>query len=275
MICGILCMSMMFCACTKHDGQAQNNTMTESSGTIEDGAGVSENVSEATEGDLVTETQEETMSEVITPEVPSEDVVTPSEEPTPEPAPEPEPEPEPAPAPVPEPTPEPTPEPEPPKREIITAAADMFNTFSVYGMDGETYTEEMFSKADLNVVILTTVWCGYCDMELPALQRVMEAYTGRNVQFFNLFCDPKTWGDIELGQEYYQEKASVVTFPSLIYNSSIEDGFMASNTSYPKTLYLDSQGNLVDMVNGAAASYGEDYAVQVHSSIIEKLLSEL
>ena len=275
-ILSILCvvlMSLMLCACMNKDDEMEHVGETTSSEVEYASQEMSEDATtetqsteeQATEEATVTEEQSsETLSSEETSTTTETDITVPETSEVPSEAPSETPSQSET---VQTPTPAPA-----PQREILIAAADMFNTFSVSGIDGATYTEAVFAQADLNVVILTTTYCGYCDMELPALQRVMEAYSGRSVQFFNIFCDEKMW-DMDLGTEHYQEKIAGITFPSLIYNSSIGDGYMATNTAYPKTLYLDSQGNLLDQVTGAAASCGEDYAVGVHSSIIEDLLS--
>ncbi len=150
------------------------------------------------------------------------------------------------------------------------ASNGAFKQFSVSSLDGKTYTEDIFTKADLNVVIIWTTWCSYCKLEMPVLQTVMEKYSGESIQFFNLVCDVGTTAS-EDNAKYYMDTLGI-TYPCLIYNDSMSDGFMEELTGYPTTLYLDSEGNLLYKVPGSYAYYGDEYAINAHSSIIESLL---
>ncbi len=150
------------------------------------------------------------------------------------------------------------------------ASNGAFKTFSVSSLDGKTYTEDIFTKADLNVVIIWTTWCGYCKLEMPVLQTVMEKYSGESIQFFNLVCDVGTYAT-EDNAQYYMDTLGI-TYPCLIYNDSMSDGFMEELTGYPTTLYLDSEGNLLYKVPGSYAYNGDEYAISAHSSIIDYLL---
>lgn len=139
--------------------------------------------------------------------------------------------------------------------------------FKVTSLDGEEYTQEIFSKADVNVVILWTTWCGYCKLEMPALQRVMESHSGQSVQFFNIVMNAET--------DYYKSYAQDlinqmgITFPCLIYNDTMSDGYVESISGYPTTLYLNRKGELMHKIVGSYAANGEDYAVDVHNQYLD------
>lgn len=153
----------------------------------------------------------------------------------------------------------------------IAATADkVFNTFSVQDLDGKTYTQDTFANAKINIVILSATWCGPCHAELPALESVMKAHSGKSVQFFNIICSG-LGGSIE----GYKQTYSAITFPTLLCNESIADGYIASMNSYPRILYLDSEGNMLFEVKGSpASSYGVDYAVNYHTNLIKRFLDE-
>lgn len=149
----------------------------------------------------------------------------------------------------------------------ISAKDGALKEFSVTSLDGTTYTEEIFTKADVNVVIFWTTWCGYCKMEMPALQKVMEKYSGQSIQFFNVVLNAET--------DYYKSQAQDllnqlgVTYPCLVYNDSMSDGYVSGITGYPRTIYLNREGKLMLEISGAYAGNGEDYAVECHSYYVD------
>lgn len=108
-------------------------------------------------------------------------------------------------------------------------------------------------------------------MEETALQKVMEKYSGQSIQFFSLVCDVGTYATEDGAKQLLADKG--VTFPCMIYNDSISDGYMESLTGYPKTLYLNKNGQIMYEVGGAYAGYGEDYAVECHSYYVDWFLA--
>lgn len=149
----------------------------------------------------------------------------------------------------------------------INAKDGALKEFSVTSLDGTTYTEKIFTKADVNVVIFWTTWCGYCKMEMPALQKVMEKYSGQSVQFFSVVLNAET--------DYYKSQAQEllnqlgVTYPCLVYNDSMSDGYVSGITGYPRTVYLNREGKLMLEIAGAYAGNGEDCAVESHSYYVD------
>lgn len=154
---------------------------------------------------------------------------------------------------------------------LVTAKNGALKEFSVTSLDGKTYTQDVFTKADVNVVILWTTWCGYCKLEMPVLQQVMEKYSGQSVQFFSVCKDAVS--------DYYKSYAGElidkmgVTFPCLAYNDSMSDGYVESIAGYPTTLYLNSQGEIMFEVVGSYAARGDEYGVNAHSSYLEFCLN--
>ena len=152
-----------------------------------------------------------------------------------------------------------------------SAVSGAFKAFSVQTLDGYTLTQDIFSRADVNVVIIWTTWCGYCKLEMPALQKVMEKYAGESIQFFSLVCDVGTYASED--DAMYLIKQMGVTFPCMIYNDSMSDGYMEGLSSYPKTLYINRDGQIMYEVGGAYAGYGEDYAIECHSQYVDYFLA--
>ncbi len=134
----------------------------------------------------------------------------------------------------------------------------------------KTVTQDVFSKADVNIVIIWTTWCGYCKLEMPALQEVMETHSGESVQFFNIVMDVGTYATKETAQSLMDQMQ--VTFPCLIYNDSMSDGYIETVSGYPTTLYLNREGKLMYEISGSYAANGHDYAVEVHTYYLDYFL---
>ena len=153
--------------------------------------------------------------------------------------------------------------------QVETSGA--FKSFSVNTLDGQTLTQEVFGKADVNVVIIWTTWCGYCKLEMPALQKVMEKYSGQSVQFFSIVGDVGTYATEEDVQYWIDQMQ--VTYPCMLYNDSLSDGYMESISGYPTTLYLNRNGEIMMEFPGAYAANGEDYAIDAHSYYLDYCLA--
>lgn len=153
----------------------------------------------------------------------------------------------------------------------MSADNGVLKTFSVMSLDGNTYTQDAFTKADVNVVIFWTTWCGYCKMEIPVLEKLHTELNGKSIQFFNVCLNAEG--------EYYQNKAKTlieemgITYPSLIYNDSMSDGYVSEITGYPRTVYLNRKGEIMFEIGGAYAGYGEDYALGIHRDYAEYCLT--
>lgn len=164
-------------------------------------------------------------------------------------------------------TEQPTTQPKP----AVSADNGVLKTFSVMSLDGNTYTQDVFTKADVNVVIFWTTWCGYCKMEMPVLEKLHLELEGRSIQFFNVCLNAEG--------EYYQSQAQTlieemgITYPSLIYNDSMSDGYVSEITGYPRTVYFNRKGEIMFEIGGAYAGYGEDYALGIHRDYAEYCLT--
>ena len=156
-------------------------------------------------------------------------------------------------------------------KPVVSADNGVLKTFSVMSLDGKTYTQDVFTKADVNVVIFWTTWCGYCKMEMPVLEKLHTELNGRSIQFFNV-C-------LNADGEYYRNQAKTlieemgITYPSLIYNDSMSDGYVSEITGYPRTVYLNRRGEIMFEIGGAYAGYGEDYALGMHRDYAEYCLT--
>ena len=151
---------------------------------------------------------------------------------------------------------------QPATKPAVSADNGALKTFSVTGIDGKTYTQEVFTNADVNVVIFWTTWCGYCKMEMPVLETLMNELEGKSIQFFNVVLNAET--------DYYREQVKTlleaigVTYPCLVYNDSMSDGYVSEITGYPRTIYLNRKGEIMFEIAGAYAANGDDYALNIH-----------
>ncbi len=149
----------------------------------------------------------------------------------------------------------------------ISAKNGALKEFNVTTLDGVSYNQDVFTKADVNVVIFWTTWCGYCKLEMPALQTLMENYSGQSVQFFSVAIDAQSDYYISYAKDLINQMG--ITFPCLAYNDSMSDGYIETISGYPRTVYLNRYGEVMFEIPGSYAANGEDYAVRMHSSYLD------
>ena len=139
-----------------------------------------------------------------------------------------------APTPTPEPTPVPT---EPPKPDIPPFSSKAINT-------GQTYDNSIFASCRLTMVNVWATTCGPCIQEMPEIQELADNYAGRGLKVLSVLADSETPGKIQEALGYINEMGFKV--PVIRYNKSTAAAFPAG--SYPYTYFIDSNGNILKIV---------------------------
>lgn len=115
-------------------------------------------------------------------------------------------------------------------------------TFSAQTLDGETVTEEYFSRYDLVMVNVWASWCGPCRSELSELGQLYKNLPA-NVGFLSVTVDDP--GDLAAAKALLEENGCA--FPCLDGQGSpgLMTGFLRKVSAIPTTLFFDSRGNQV------------------------------
>ena len=145
--------------------------------------------------------------------------------------------------------------------------------FESAGIDGETYTEDVFSKYDLTLVNIFTTWCSPCVNEIPELEKLYQELKDQGVGVTGVVLDT---ADSEGNQdeqaikkaELLQEKTKA-TYPFLIPDKNMMNGRLQGISAFPETFFVDKNGNIV------GETYSGSHTLEEWKEIVEKELSAI
>lgn len=142
--------------------------------------------------------------------------------------------------------------------------------FESTGIDGETYTQDVFSKYDLTLVNVFTTWCSPCVKEIPELEKLYEEMKEKGVGVVGVVLD--TIGDDGKQSDESIEKAKVLqkktkaSYPFLIPDSTMMNGRLNGVSAFPETFFVDKNGNIV------GETYTGSHDLDEWKEIVEKEL---
>ncbi len=75
------------------------------------------------------------------------------------------------------------------ENETDAPEAESVGEFSMQDIEGETYTQEMFSDYDLTMVNVFTTWCTPCVNEIPDLEKLKNEMADQGVNVVGIVLD--------------------------------------------------------------------------------------
>ena len=144
--------------------------------------------------------------------------------------------------------------------------AENVGTFETADINGNTYTESVFSDYDLTLVNAFTTWCSPCVNEMPELEQLYQDMKDQGVGVVGMIIDAvDEEGNTD---EAVLEKAKVlqektgVTYP-LIPDAGKLNGRIQGLQSFPESFFVDKNGNIVsDPIMGSNDLEGWKAAVE-------------
>ena len=127
--------------------------------------------------------------------------------------------------------------------------ATTVGSFETTDIEGNAYTEKVFSDYDLTLVNAFTTWCSPCVNEMPELEKLYEEMKDQGVGVVGMVLD--TVNDNGETDEAVVEKAKVlkektgVTYPLLIPDAGNLNGRISGLQSFPESFFVDKDGNIV------------------------------
>ena len=145
--------------------------------------------------------------------------------------------------------------------------------FKTTDIDGNEYTESVFSGYDLTLVNAFTTWCSPCVNELPELEKLYQELKEQGVGVVGMVLDTvdndgKTDEDIVAKAQKLKEKTGV-TYPLLIPDEGNLNGRISGLQSFPESFFVDKDGNIV----GEPIMGSND--LEGWKEIVEKQLEEI
>ena len=151
--------------------------------------------------------------------------------------------------------------------------ATTVGSFETTDIEGNAYTEKVFSDYDLTLVNAFTTWCSPCVNEMPELEKLYEEMKDQGVGVVGMVLD--TVNDNGETDEAVVEKAKVlkektgVTYPLLIPDAGNLNGRISGIQSFPESFFVDKDGN----IGGEAIMGSND--LEGWKEAVEKELEEI
>ena len=127
--------------------------------------------------------------------------------------------------------------------------AENVGTFETTDIDGNTYTESVFSDYDLTLVNAFTTWCSPCVNEMPELEKLYQELKDQGVGVVGMVIDSvgadgTTDEEVVKKAQVLKEKTGV-TYPLLLPDKGFLNGRIQGLQSFPESFFVDKDGNIV------------------------------
>ena len=158
--------------------------------------------------------------------------------------------------------------------EATNTDAQNVGSFETTDIDGNTYTEKVFSDYDLTLVNAFTTWCSPCVNEMPELEKLYEEMKNQGVGVVGMVLDTigndgSTDEDTVKKAQALKEKTGV-TYPLLIPDADYLNGRISGLQSFPESFFVDKDGNIVgDAIMGSNDFEGWKEAVEAQLAEIK------
>ena len=151
--------------------------------------------------------------------------------------------------------------------QTATSDADNVGTFETTDIDGNTYTEKVFSDYDLTLVNAFTTWCSPCVNEMPELEKLYQEMKDQGVGVVGMVLDSVsedgTPDDSIIQKAQLLKEKTGVTYPLLIPDKGFLNGRISGLQSFPESFFVDKDGNIVgDPIMGSNTFDGWKEAVE-------------
>ena len=120
-----------------------------------------------------------------------------------------------------------------------------FPEFTAKTVSGEDISSDLFKNSKLTVVNVWGSWCGPCVQEIPELQKLYESMKDKDVNVIGLAQDAGT--DLDAVKEIIDKNK--VTYQNIVPEGATED-FVMSIMAFPTTFFVDSDRNIVGVIQG-------------------------
>lgn len=157
-------------------------------------------------------------------------------------------------------------------REESIADLSCFSDMSMQTFDGNTFDNT--NMKDYKLIVLNT-WettCGVCVGEMPAIEELSRTYEKKGVLIAGMCADTSDPNG-SVNEELLNDARTIigqvgVTYPQLIPSLDIQNSFVKPVcAAYPTTVFLDSEGNVLDIVTGARS--GDKWSDIIENELVK------
>ncbi len=140
-------------------------------------------------------------------------------------------------------------------------------------MEGNTYTQDMFSDYSLTMVNVFTTWCTPCINEIPDLEKLRNEMADQGVNVVGIALDAIDATGSADGEAVEKAKLLAeqtgVTYPFLIPDAGYLNGRLMGINAVPETFFVDKDGNIV------GETYTGSRSLDEWKSVVEQELQEV
>lgn len=139
-------------------------------------------------------------------------------------------------------------------QRVNESAQGGFDSFTLWDMDGNEYTEELFRGHKVTMVNVWATYCGPCIGEMPELDEISRSYDPADFQIIGITGD--LYPVDEIDPELLETAAEIVestgvTYPILIPSLDFQvDVLDKSMFAYPTTFFVNEKGEELRAVVG-------------------------
>lgn len=127
-------------------------------------------------------------------------------------------------------------------------------TFDINDLDGNPVSSrELFAQHAVTMVNIYTTWCGYCYMEMPALEKLSREYADRDVAIVGICMDAVNADKIAAAKQMLADTG--VTYLNLAGSTEMSDSM--GIRGYPTSFFVGRDGKalLLPMVGAVIDRY--------------------
>ena len=145
--------------------------------------------------------------------------------------------------------------------ETDAPEAESVGEFSMQDIEGETYTQEMFSDYDLTMVNVFTTWCTPCVNEIPDLEKLKNEMADQGVNVVGIVLDAAD--GTGSADEEVVEKAKLLAektgakYPFLLPDQGYLNGRLLGINAVPETFFVDKEVNFTGETYTGSRSFEE------------------
>lgn len=150
------------------------------------------------------------------------------------------------------------------------ATSEPFPEFTATDFEGNTLSNDMFAGYDVTIVNFWSNGCGSCIEEMPDLEAYYQDFKGQNINLIGVATSAgESEKEYDLAAEILEGKG--VTYTNLIpdIESDFYTVFIKENNTYPMTLIVDSEGNIIGAPIYGVLAAQEDKLMTRIESILE------
>lgn len=143
--------------------------------------------------------------------------------------------------------------------------AASFSNFKSTNLQGEAVDGSIVKKADLTVINIWGTFCSPCLEEMPGLGKLAKDYEGKGVQIIGIPVDVTSDDQLETAKEIISTTGA--DYEHILPSDDLNEIYLSQVMSIPETLFVDSNGKVLDSVIGARS---EDEWKQLIDSAYEQ-----